>query len=165
MGNCCCSTGGSLKADRDALLKGDKEATVWDNLRGKTILRNFRAPGFYSSWSVSYFSGQGSLAVSNERIVAHGSKGFQQGKGRLVNMPWGHPSVQHVQFKVAGSGNKRCLVITVDPHRTNPERSGEIEYHFEMGADALKWLQRIQALQQSTRLANVSVVGVPIQKG
>lgn len=151
MGNCCCSTGANIKADRSELLRGDTDVVVWDSLGGKTILRNFRAPGKYSGRSTHYFCGQGSLAVSNERIVCHGSLGMKPGVGTVLNVPWSHPSVQHIQFKVAGSGQERCLVITVDHHIVDPKRSGLVEYHFQLGEDAVQWLQRIQKLQLASK--------------
>jgi hypothetical protein len=126
---------GSTQPDGSQCRALESNVQVLRHLRGRTTLRHFKTPFMDANYNGSFFLHEGSLAVSDERIVGH---------GRVLNMPWNDARARLIRFELVGN---RTLVVSADAALLNSEWSGEIEYRFDLGRKAFQWFQRIRKLQ------------------
>ena len=90
-----------------------------EGIRGSITFRNFRAPGKYSSWRRSWFSG--SLVLTRKHFLAfHYSN-------PIIGVAWDEPRIKKLNCSVE---KKNTLCIKFDASTFNEDWSGEMEIRF-----------------------------------
>jgi hypothetical protein len=103
-----------------------------EGMWGTITYLNYRAPGRYSSWRKQAFAG--AVALTARRIVAC------RGSERLLDLPYDHPSIKAVQFKLDGQD---CFFASFEVSHFHADRSGKIELRFST-PQASQLLERLQ---------------------
>lgn len=152
MGNTLSNTKKGIEEDRSTTLASGTNVEILTNLKGFTMLRNFRNAHLRSNWSMQFWMGNGSVAVSDERIVAYGLHPLpKKNEGlalmRMFDAPWSDPRTSQIHFKLVIS---KKIVVKVDATLFDAGTSGTLEYHFEIGERAVALCNRIKQLQQTS---------------
>lgn len=127
------------------LASEDTNVQILQHLRGTTRKHNFCGrwtPHHLIPYSKTAWMGRGTLAVSDERIVAY------NGNTKLFDALWSTPWAEQIHFELVDS---KKIVVTVDAALYGAGASGTMEYRFKIGNHAPALYDRIMRLHHTSR--------------
>lgn len=127
--------GSAIPDDVKSRLKEENLIFMEEGVPVTVLLRNFRAPGRYSSHSIT--RGKGSLAISDERIVGYGGR-----RQCVIDVPFGHQKIAALGLSTK---REKVLCISFEASEFDPQQSGDVELRFHLAKtpEAMSILQRL----------------------
>jgi hypothetical protein len=110
---------GKIPRQLSSTLQAEGIVLLDEGIAASVTYLDFRAPGKYSNWRRSWFTG--AIALTQVRLVA------LQYSNMAINVPVTDERIRSLRFSVE---EPATLVVAFDPALFHPDWSGTMEYRF-----------------------------------